>query len=126
METRQYKRFKAMDGALAVFSSTLQPNLPKLGRLLDISAGGLAFSYTARGIQTEGASSLRISWHDDEMSTIEGIPFKIVYDVDLSGHYRLGLPEDRRCGVQFGDLSAEQSKQLVAFIRNYSRGEIAG
>ena len=110
---RMHPRFRVKDGAFAV----LRPDFTQLGPILDISRGGLAFSYHLTGKHTNGSFELDIFLIGQGV-LVERVPFRIVSDrkvVSKSQHN--GLPR-RRCGVQFGKLTQSQSQQMEQFMQH--------
>ena len=56
VDRRIHKRFKVQDGALAL----LRANIRKVGQIIDISRGGLAFRYMSNGERLNGSFELNI------------------------------------------------------------------
>lgn len=102
----------------------LRPEFTKLGKVMDISVGGLCFNYMAK-------------------SEPEGDASEIVLDVDLfisgNGYYlpslackkvhevmadpdqaTAGSVHNRRCGVQFLDLTDEQKGQIDRYLETHA------
>ena len=114
-ERRRHKRFQAQEGAFAV----VRPESTKLGQIIDISQGGLAFRYTVTGTQANGAVELDIFLTGDGFC-LEKMPFKTVSDRKVSKKFSNGFLPMRRCGVQFGELTGIQITQLDYFIQNHT------
>lgn len=102
-ERRGHKRFKAKNCTIAVRS--------KLGSIIDISMGGLSFSYIDTGEWPKDIPSLAIIFGSDDLC-LDEFPLRIISDCSLSK----GMSMMRRCGVQFGELSRKQLSQLEHFI----------
>ncbi|HSH13176.1 MAG TPA: PilZ domain-containing protein [Desulfurivibrionaceae bacterium] len=81
------------------------------GEIIDISMGGLAFSYVDRG-DWQGESFDRGMLLGERDLCIEDVPLKIISDCAINS----GLSIIRRCGVQFGKLTPKQMAQLEYFI----------
>ena len=81
------------------------------GEIIDISMGGLAFSYVDRGDWT-GESFDRGMLLGERDLCIEDVPLKVISDCAINS----GLSIIRRCGVQFGKLTPKQMAQLEYFI----------
>ena len=62
-ERRSFKRFRAKEGAFAV----LRPQCTKLGQIVDISEGGLAFHYASTGNQKNGEHEVDIFKIKDQL-----------------------------------------------------------
>jgi hypothetical protein len=114
-DNRKEKRFKAVEGALAGFSSRDVPSVSILGEIIDISKAGLSARYKSRE-QIGSASDVSIFAYKEPFINIEGIPCRIVYDIGLDA-------TTRRCGVEFGDLAEDQLSQLEDFIKYYTSDE---
>lgn len=124
-EERKYRRFKGEGKAMVsvVLPST---NLPLLsGPLLDISEGGLALAYFAEAekIHPDAFLHLEINGTRPPFLRIVNLPGKIVYELETDRRHE-GLLRARRCGVQFGGLTAGQSSQLQSFIHTCAASEV--
>ena len=117
-ERRKYARFLALDTAFAA----LRSGFKKVGRVKDISIGGMAFSYIS-------ASSEAIS--DSQRSQVDifltgngfhlpNVPCKIVYDIPNSLNDNGFLTNMSRVGLNFGELTENQLEQLSYFIKHYT------
>jgi len=87
-----------------------------VGRVLDISMGGVSFSYIADNhppeeLPTEGILFTHSGQH------IQGIPFEIVAD-EVCSRFFLSDYFVRERRVRFGELSEQQVRQLESFILN--------
>jgi len=102
-ERRAHKRFKAKNCTIAVRS--------KLGAIIDISMGGLSFSYIDTGEWPKDVPSLAIIFGADDLC-LDEFPLRVISDCSLSK----GMSMMHRCGVQFGELSRKQLSQLEHFI----------
>ncbi len=116
-ERRKFTRFLAQDTAFAV----LRPHFTKLGKIKDISEGGLAFEYIAYEGQKEDSSGIDIFLSGNGFY-LGRIPCKIRYDIKISERYQTSTDhmEMRRCGLQFGELTEEQAAQLEFFLKNHT------
>jgi hypothetical protein len=95
-----------------------------VGTLVDISGGGVAFQYTcdSGGDRDLLKGSIKLDLFKSEPSlNVTGIDCNVVYDtavpwkVGFFGNYQV-----RRCGVQFGELSRNQSSELDYFIKDFT------
>lgn len=118
-ELRQKQRFKVKEGALAFFN----PNPSILGSIVDISEGGLAFTYMENSSSPpEGtAAKLDILMSDDGFY-LDQVPFETVADFEMPTEYSFSTIIMKRLCLKFGKLSAEQKKQLDYFISKYTIG----
>ncbi len=118
IEQRKHKRFRVQYGAFVVFRF----NDSKLGQIIDISRGGLAFRYVANGKQSKGPDQLDIMLAEKDFH-IEKLPFKTIFDFEIPSVVAFNSLKTRRCGVQFGKFTQNQISQLESFIKNYTIGE---
>ena len=121
-ERRKFTRFLAQDQAFAV----LRPHFTKLGKIKDISRGGLAFEYVAHEGQKRGSSEIDILITGDRFY-LPKIPSKKIYNIKIGEENEISIDrfdrfETRRCGLQFGELTEEQAAQLNFFLKNHTTG----
>jgi hypothetical protein len=85
-ERRKSKRYKAAEGAYAAIS----PSSHKIGQIIDISMGGLAFKYIDTKNQTQSEESIFLS----SMGFYVGnLPFKTILQIPVhSVHSIRGIP----------------------------------
>ena len=118
-ERRKYTRFRARDGALI----ELRSHRGKLGEIIDISKGGLAFRYIDIGDRPKGSFELDIFLKEAGFR-LEKVPAKTVSDLKTTKFFPYSATKTRRQGVQFGELTGNQISKLEHFIKNYTRGEV--
>lgn len=102
-DRRQHPRHRAKSGTFTAGDRS--------GEIIDISMGGLAFSYIERE-DWDGESFDRGVLLGERDLCIEDIPLKVISDCAINS----GLSIIRRCGVQFGKLTPRQIAQLEYFI----------
>lgn len=102
-ERRSHKRFNIKKCTIAVSA--------KLGQVVDISMGGLSFSYIETGNWVKESSPLATLFGPDDLC-IDEFPMRIISDCSLGN----GVSMLRRCGVEFGELNQKQISQLEHFI----------
>ena len=107
-ERRKHPRFLPQKQTLVV----MRPQFIKLGKLIDISRGGLAFHYIDSKGQEEVSNQLDMFTKDNSFF-LSSIPCKIIYDVKKDRGFCL---ETRQCGVQFGELTKRQADQLELYL----------
>ena len=119
-ERRKYVRFLAQDTAFAALRSEFK----KVGRIKDISIGGLAFSYFSD--TCEMSSSSQVFQVDIFLSGngfhLYNVPCKIVCDLPNSSDDEGFYVKMNRCCLHFGELTESQLGQLNFFIKHYTRG----
>ena len=113
-EKRAFKRFGARRGSFAV---TTAPH--KLGRILDISKGGLSFTYVGeeKGPQTDIELDIFITGMGFKSKSI---PYRTIADFEVEKKYEFSSVNMRRCGVMFRQLSLDQTSQIDDFLQNHT------
>ena len=119
VERRKYTRFRTRNGALI----ELRSQRGKLGEIIDISKGGLAFRYIDIGDRPKGSFELDIFLKETGFR-LEKMPAKTISDFRTTKYFPFSSTKTRRQGVQFGELTQKQISQLEHFIRNYTAGEV--
>jgi hypothetical protein len=115
-ERRKYRRLSVTDLAFAVF----MPNYSKLGKITDISKGGLAIEYVAEEVLNDGSSHIDIFFAGGGLY-MAGIPIKTIHDIRCQKPTKMiSSIKVRRCGLQFGELTQEQEAQLDFFLENHT------
>lgn len=99
-----------------------------MGKIVDISMGGVGFSYIPNG-GSENAplgqhSRVDILMHDSDFY-LEKIPCRIVTDFTLKDSFAISHKTLNRCGIAFEELTPAQRAQLEYQIQINSRREIA-
>ncbi len=115
-ERRKHRRFRLKDLAIAV------PNKPtsQVGRIVNISKGGLAVRYVDRDDWAGEADSIDILINSDLFLT--NIPIQNVSDFEVENQVSFSIMTERQCCLQFGPLSSEQESRLDEFIRHHGVG----
>ena len=105
-------------------SAFCQTSFIGIGRLMDLSKGGVSFQYVQRSATNLALLKRPLKLNLFETVTsqgVKGIEGNVVYDTevprqnDMLGDYRL-----RRCGIQFAKPNWHQSLQLNMFIRHFT------
>ena len=115
-ERRKFKRLLPRDWTFAVF----RPDYANLGKVKDISIGGLALEYDLKETQNKGSLEIDIFLADDSLY-LRRIPSIMIYDREIDEAYR--SVKKKRCGLQFGDLTPIKKSQLEFFLQNYTKGK---
>ncbi|MBN1103014.1 MAG: hypothetical protein JXL84_06335 [Deltaproteobacteria bacterium] len=110
-DRRRYLRFR-----LAYFGYThLRNHLSKVGEIVDVSQGGLAFKYVADDVPCCGAFELDV--YVREYGFIwKGIPHKTVSDIEMERDIPFSSVRMRRRGVVFLDLSPDAREKLESLL----------
>ena len=115
VEQRAFGRFPTKEGAFAVATAPR-----KLGQILDISRGGLAFTYIG-----EEKGSLKDMNLDIFTSGLgfnsKNIAFKTISDFEIEEKNEFSSIKMRRCGVEFRKLNSDQSSQIEDFLQNHTK-----
>lgn len=116
VERRKHQRFQVPSSAFAGIGSYFG----KVGRILDLSMGGLAFRYI--GLEEPNGSSYLDIFMNDLDFYLRNVPFKTISDfpVITDGLTTVTL---RRRGVRFGKLTPPQRAALEDFIEEHAIGE---
>ena len=118
-ERRQRQRFKAIEGAFAA----LVNHNSKLGQIKDISKAGLSFRYIDDPNQSNDAHELKIILGNRGLY-LDKIPFRQIFDFEITNEYSFSSIKMRQVGLQFGELTAEQEHRLHVFIQEHTVGEV--
>ena len=118
VERRRDPRFLVPRGVLV---EVRRPNHSRLGEIIDISMGGVAFRYFATKEPSNGSYKLHI-FLDEGSFRLNDILLETV--TDFKTHNIPYTPITMRRGsVKFRRLSSEKSSRLEDFIKNYAIGE---
>jgi len=129
VERRKCLRFEVHGGTFAV----LRPYFYKRGQIIDMGKGGLAFRYVASD-EMPNETFLPDIWLDifsPEYQTsganmvfgLERVPIKAISDFELT-RISFGSISQRRCSVQFWELTQNKRFQLEYFIQKYNLGTV--
>jgi len=116
IERRKSKRYRAVEGAYAAIS----PHSHKLGQIIDISMGGLAFKYIdTNGENSENKLSSEETIFLSSMGFYVGdLPFKTISDDEITDTPSFSSMKVRKRHVQFTDLSFKQLFDLDYYLRH--------
>ena len=118
VERRKDERLQTGKNTYAV----LRARGSKLGRVIDISKGGLAFRYVSVGERLKGPLELDLLSHQYDYR-IDKIPIKIITDLEVANKKAFKSTTLKRVGVQFGKLTREQKSKIEHFIRDHAEDE---
>jgi hypothetical protein len=107
IERRQHERYQVTDNVF----TCCRLRSPKVAEVVDISEGGLAFSYVGKAGPSNEFLELDIVFPDGT-DYISKVPCKTVSELALGA-------EKRRCGAVFGKLTGDHRAKLDFFIHNY-------
>jgi len=119
MKRRQFNRYKVSDDLFVTFRT----RLGKLGKVVDVSAGGLSFEYLSEkaGREEMDSTFASVDVFSKERLFLGNFACRIVYDRTSSPQgysifKNLGGMEVRRCGLQFAELDTGQRDELQSFL----------
>ena len=115
VERRRHKRHQLKKEAYAVLS----PDYATMGKIIDISKGGLAYFCSETPVQDE----IDIFCPATEY-TIEKIKVNVVSSIELKTIENGKYTQKRRCSLQFVLLTKGQEAALEYFFQNYTDAEI--
>ena len=118
LEQRKHKRFRPQEGTYAILRSPGK----KLGQVINISRGGLAFRYIDIGERPERSFELDISIEEHGL-ILDSLSFETVSDFSASREFPFSSTPIRRRGGQFKSLKKNQISQLEYLLRNHAMGE---
>jgi len=118
-EKRRHVRFKAPENLFAALGNPVQ----KVGKVKDISMGGLAFEYIP-GEKEDGSASHVDIFLSGNGFYLSKVPCREVYDFiqpapSISGHVFSDINMNR-CGIWFENLTEEINRQLVYFFGKHT------
>jgi hypothetical protein len=117
IERRHDKRFAVQNGVVALpRSSTVA-----IGTIVDISRGGISIRYTPTEEQNGTSPDIDILLTAHNFY-ITGIPVTTISDFKLENKIPFSYIYERRCGMQFGELTDNQLNQLNELLSNYVIG----
>lgn len=124
-EKRKHDRFIAKENAFAA----LGRKYTRVGRIKDISMGGLAFEYIGGEGLKEQVSEIDIFLVGTEFHLYK-VPCKTTYNIDVYvpqiNNHLVKIFTTKRCGVQFKQLNKNFRTLLKFFIKYHTIGSAPG
>lgn len=117
MESRKQTRFLAWDDSFV----ELKGERVRVGKISDISPGGLAFSYKPEKTPVDGFKHVDIYLTQNEFR-LSDVPCTIVCDTIDSSNGSNG-DTYHRCGLRFGEMKDEHKNKLNYFLSNFTTGK---
>ena len=116
-EKRKHKRFNVEIGSLLV----LEPrSREKLGDILNLSRGGLAYRYVPDTVQPLNSFEIDIFWVPGDSSFLNNVPCITISDSDAARRFPIDRNKYRLRGVQFRELAESQISRLEFCILKYT------
>ena len=123
-EKRRYSRYRPKDKVFAA----LGDQFSRVGKVKDISLGGVAFEYVAKEDTRHDLTRIDIFVTDNGLH-LSRVPCRKVYETqDPAALGPKMLPGElmvRRCGIEFRGLSDEQTSQLQILIDTYGEQTVS-
>lgn len=115
-DRRRQQRFEVKNLAIAV------PNKPspQVGRIVNISKGGMAVRYLDMESWADEADTIDILINSSFFMT--KIPILNVNDFKVENQVSFSVMTERQCCLEFGTLSVDQEKLLDEFIMKHAVG----
>jgi hypothetical protein len=104
---------------------TFWPSMDRVGRLRDVSGGGVAFEYAVLD-QKEKVVDVEVNIFASRPDhfMLWRVPCQVVYERKIE-RPTLSSIETRRCGLRFKSLSEHQADQLNLLLTRYASGPLA-
>ena len=120
-EFRRHERHKVTDGALVV----LEPYFSLIGKIVDISHGGLSFHYKGNGEIMSDSCEVSFVF-DNKTNNIKYGPFKfsmnIISDAKIEYKNLNNSVGTKCCRMKFQDLSYYQKLWVEECVKNHTKG----
>ena len=113
VERRKHKRFEVPIGSFVV----LGPHSTTVGRIIDISMGGLAFRHVDEVESSEALHELDV-FHENDFS-LRHVPCETISDLETY-ESPFGSFIIRESTVEFGDMTPHQMLHLQRFIQKHT------
>ena len=121
LDHRKHKRFKT-EGE--IFAAFVMPNKPIIvGRVLDLSMGGVGVRYLATSKVELGPVSIKI--FDMSSHHMERIQSTVIYDAEIPEE-SWSTPAVRRCGIKLGRFASGAKVNFKELMEMHSGGKHAG
>jgi hypothetical protein len=122
-ERRKYVRFLAHPKAFAVLGNSFT----RIGRIVDISMGGLAFEYYCGAEDSNLYDTTVTIFITVNNFYLENIPSQVISDRPKCGSTNKPTAINskcriKRCGIQFTNMSEEKRQRIEYFLNNQTRG----
>jgi hypothetical protein len=116
-DQRQHPRYRIRDAEFHVFSHGTQVT----GQLVNVSKGGLAFQFAPGPGKKTKCLAIDILGPEPNRFHISQIACRSIYDIGVLAEGRTFTgAESRLCGLQFIDLTDEQTQKLTTLIDRHA------
>jgi len=97
-----------------------RPNLKRIGRLIDVSTGGLAFEYSSfEKDEDVGEVEVDIFADQPRKFLLSRLSCTLVYDINIQQPTFDDI-ETRRCGIRFKPMSQAEEGILKLFLNKFT------
>lgn len=120
IERREHERFRVRRDACVALMSDFR----HVGQIIDISRGGLSFSYVPIAELQDESLELDIFLAGGS-SYLYKVPFRAVSDSETDSDNPFPSVTMRRHSLQFGELTHSQKSRLEYFLQNYTIKELS-
>ena len=111
-ERRKSRRFKIGEGIFAHVTSGIQA----LGKVLNLSEGGLAMEYVGEESSTMGRGTLLYLFGNGGKSYLANVPVRTISDFEIPREFAFSSLTSRRMGMAFEELTQTQISRLYDLI----------
>jgi hypothetical protein len=118
-DKRRDARYVAKENVIAA----LQNGGTTVGKVRDVSKGGLSFEYIIYDEDSDAKSMGRDIFIFVDGFSIRRLPCRVVYDIPVPESDDLYITPltTKRCGVKFETLSGDQEEKLEYLLQAYTR-----
>jgi hypothetical protein len=114
VEARKWPRYPAKRGVLALLTIPREIQA-RLGELVDLSEGGMAFVYSGDNQPFAGPAEVEVFGFEAPEHCIGRVRCRVVYEITLDEPHGT-TTETRRCGLEFDSSLREAADKLRSFI----------
>ncbi len=116
VERRKYKRFKTRPGVNAV----LMPNYQKLGKIINISLGGLAFHYYIIDNEDRSEEFFELNIFANNSICLENVPFIQISENRIDNDMPFDSMVRMQRGIAFKEFSPELRADMIKLIKTHA------
>ena len=122
-ERRKFTRYLVQSDAYAALGSSFT----KVGKIKDVSVGGVAFEYIDSSKDAGGPPPYKVSlFMTGDKFFLWHLPCRIIHDELTDEHMKSSLfYVHRQCGIQFTDLDENQRQNLEYFLTHHTCGLVS-
>jgi len=122
VERRKYVRFLVQPNTYAALGS----RFTKVGKVRDISIGGLAFEYLSNTEDLDQPYSKIAIYQSENKFHLANLPCRVIYDLPQRALNKNLVSNSiyvtNRCAVQFITIAEHQIERLTYFLDHHTKG----